>query len=131
MYARKKNPRVEYRLLQHERINTSTSLTEKFPKLKALSVDLSYFDSTGLTRNGAMKYRLNLEEAKSVLYFNCPSGECVGGDFDLTEALAQAVVGKHKIVTGEMRCQGVRHNKQPKDQVPCQNLLRYKLSLGY
>lgn len=131
MLNRRKNPHAEYRLRQHQRINASTSLAEKFPRLKSLSVNLNYFDSTGLTRNGGIKYKLNLEQAKSLFYFNCSNRECVGGDFDLTEALDRGVAGKLKTVTGEIRCQGVRHNKERKERVPCQNLLRYKVSLGY
>src|SRR5436190_5910690 len=88
MYARKTTPRIAYRLQQNQRISDSISLAQKFPLLKALSVDLNYFDSSGLTRHSGLKYRLNLEHAKSLFCFNCPSGECVGGDFDLTEALA-------------------------------------------
>jgi hypothetical protein len=94
-------------------------------------VELNYFDSTGLTRNGAIKYKLNLGQAKSMFCFNCANGECVAGDFDLTEALAQAIAAKLKIATGELRCQGMRHNKEAIEAVPCQNLLRYKMSLGY
>ena len=131
MHARKKNPHVEYRLLQHQRINNSSSLAQKFPRLKTLSVDLNYFDSTGLTRNGGMRHQFNLEHAKSLFYFNCPNGECVGGDFDLTAPLVGAVAGKLKTLTGEARCSGVRHNKERKERLPCQNLLRYTLRLGY
>jgi hypothetical protein len=131
MRTRKNNPRVEYRLLQNERIRESTSLAQKFPTLKSLTVDLEYFDPAGLTRNGGMKYKANLEHAKSIFYFNCASGECVGGDYDLSDRLSKAIAGKRKIVTGEIRCAGIRHNKERKDRAPCQNLLRYKLTLGY
>src|ERR1051325_3607751 len=99
MYSRKDTPRAVYRLSQNQRINTSSSLAEKFPKLKTLRVDLDNFDPAGLTRNGGMKCRFNLEHAKSVFYFYCPNGECVGGDFDLTEPLARAVAGRLKAVT--------------------------------
>ena len=32
---------------------------------------------------------------------------------------------------GEMRCQGVRHNKEKDLRASCRNLLRYKLRLAY
>jgi hypothetical protein len=131
MHIRKLHPRVEHRLVQKDRINDSASLAAKFPKLKSLTVDLEYFDSKGLTRNGGMKYKANLEHAKSVFRFNCVNVECAGGDFDLSDELSRAIATKKKIVTGEIRCQGVRHNKERKDRVPCQNILRYKLSFGY
>jgi len=131
MHARKTSPRVEYRLQQSQRVQDAASLAQTFPKLKSLKVDLEYFDATGQTRNGGMKYKANLENAKALFCFQCPSGECVKGDFDLSEELSRAISSRRKVVTGELRCQGVRHNKERKDRVPCQTLLRYKLSLGY
>ncbi|HYG34983.1 MAG TPA: hypothetical protein VEC99_09375 [Clostridia bacterium] len=129
--TRKTSVRSEYRLLQTQRINDSASLAKKFPNLKALTVNLEYYDSTGLRRNGGMKYKVNLENAKSLFCFNCPSAECSGGDYDLSDELSRAVSDRTKNVIGEMRCQGVKHKLERKDSVPCQNLLRYKLSLVY
>ena len=130
MPPRKSNPRVEYRLRESARVNNSVSLAEKFPKLKSLMVDLTYFDTDGFTRSGGLKYKVNVQHAKSVFSFVCPSGECMGGDFDLSGALAQAVTKRHKVAEGEIRCQGVR--ARPKgEKIPCHNLLRYKLTLGY
>jgi hypothetical protein len=131
IHTRKSNPRAEYRLLQTQRIDASDSLAQKFPKLKSLTVDLEYFDANGLTRTGNMSFKPNLEKAKSLVCFNCPSGECVQGDYDLSEELSRAVSARHTVVTGEMRCQGVRHKKEKKEQVPCRNLLRYKLRLAF
>jgi hypothetical protein len=131
MHTRKISPRVQYRLLQTQRVQDSASLAQKFPKLKSLKVDLEYFDSSGVTRNGGMKYKPNLEHAKSLFSFNCLNGDCAGGDYDLTDELSRAITSRRKVVAGEVRCQGVRHNKERKDSVPCQSLLRYKLSLGY
>jgi len=130
MPVRKSNPRVEYRLRQNQLVKDSISLGEQFPKLKALTVELAYFDSEGLTKSSEMKYKVNVQHAKSMFCFVCQSGECIGGDFDLSDALAKAVTGRRKLATGEMRCQGSR-KKANHDIVPCQTLLRYKLSLGY
>src|SRR5258708_18095962 len=101
MRIRKANPRVECRLHQNQRISESRSLAQKFPHLKSLKVDLEYFDPVGVTRNGGMKYKANLEHAKSIFYFNCASAECVGGDYDLSECLRRAVAAKRKLVSGE------------------------------
>ena len=91
---------------------------------------LAYFDSEGVTKNSEMKYKVNVNHAKSMFCFLCQHGECIGGDFDLSEALAKAVAARRKLATGEMRCQGWR--KKPNlDQVPCHTLLRYKLTLNY
>src|SRR5262249_39577466 len=130
MQSRKMNPRAEYRLRQIQRASDSVSLAEKFPNLKSLTVDLAYFEADGLTRNGALRYKVNLQHAKSVFSFVCPSRECFGGDFDLSEAVAGAVSRRKKIVEGERQCHGnqTRPNQAP---VPCHYLLRYKLTLAY
>ena len=131
MPTRKLNARAEYRLLQSQRIAESATLAEKFPKLRSLNVDLVYFDKSGNTRQGGMKYKVNVANAKSMFYFPCLGTDCAGGDFDLSKELAKAVHGKRKSIEGEMRCQGTRHNKERKEESPCQSLLRYKVSLGY
>ena len=56
--------------------------------------------------------------------------ECVGGDFDLSEALARAVAGRLKVASGELQCRGTC-KRGDRDLVPCQTLLRYKLNLAY
>ena len=130
MTPRKANPRAEYRLRENQRVNNSVSLAEKFSQLKSLTVDLVYFDGDGLTKSGELRYQVNVRHAKSIFSFVCPSGECMGGDFDLSGAVAQAVTGQRKIAAGEIRCQGIR-TRAKEDHVPCHNLLRYKLTLGY
>jgi len=130
MPPRKANPRAEYRLREIQRVNSSVSLAEKFPKLKTLRVDLLYFDPDGLTRTGELRYKVNVAHAKSVFSFVCQSGECLAGDFDLSDAVTDAVARRRKVVEGEIRCQGSR--TRPKEEKrPCHNLLRYKLTLGY
>jgi hypothetical protein len=126
----KTNPRAEFRRGQIQRANESVSLTEKFPELKSLRVDLTYFDSDGVTRTGEWRYTVNVKFAKSVFSFVCPCGECIGGDFDLSAAVADAVSRRKKIAQGEIRCEGWRI-KPKQDKAPCQNLMRYKISLGY
>lgn len=130
MYVPKRNPQQEYRLKQREQIEASALMSKKFPRLKALKVTLEFFDATGSTKNGEMKCKLNMEYAKSALWFACPGVECLGGDFDLSETLAKAAAERRKVATGELRCQGTRKHGDRKP-VPCQTLLRYKLNLSY
>ncbi len=130
MYVPKRSPRQEYRLKQRERIEASPAIAKKFPELKALKVTLEFFDATGSTKQGEMKCKLNVEHAKAVLWFACPGVECSHGDFDLSEALAKAVGGRHKVATGELRCKGTRR-RGDREPVVCGTLLRYKFSLGY
>jgi hypothetical protein len=130
MTPKKSNPRAEYRQSETERVNNSASLAEKFPVLKSLRADLAYFGPDGLTRTGQLRYKVNVARAKSVFSFACQNGECLAGDFDLSDAVAEAVARRRKSVEGEIRCQGSRE-KQKEGKRPCQNLLRYKLILGY
>lgn len=130
MLPRKANPRAEYRLREIQRLNDSVSLAEKFPQLELLTVTLVFFDADGLTKTGEVRYKVNVQHAKSVISFVCPKVECLGGNFDLSDAVAQAVAARRKTAEGELRCQGVR-TRAREDKVPCQKLLRYKLTLGY
>jgi hypothetical protein len=130
MTQRKMNPRAEHRLRETQRVNNSVGLKEKFPELKSLVLNLAYFDANGFTKSSELKCTVHVRHAKSVLYFLCPSGECVGGDFDLSGAVACAVTWRHTIAKGEIRCQGWR-TRAKEEKVPCRNLLRYRLSLGY
>jgi hypothetical protein len=130
MHIPRRNPRQEYRLKQRERIEASPSMLQKFPALKALKVLLEYFDAEGTTKNGELKCKLNVQHAKSVLWFACSGVECTKGDFDLTDALAQAVAARHRVATGELRCEGTR-KRGDRSPVPCQTLLRYTLNLAY
>lgn len=130
MHAPRRSPKQEYRLKQRERIEASPLMTADFPRLKALSVTLQFFDAAGSARQGEMKCRLNVKRAKSALLFACRDGECVCGDFDLSQALARAAGGRRKVVTGELRCHGTRKrgNREPE---ACGRVLRYKLILNY
>jgi hypothetical protein len=130
MHAPKRTPRQEYRLKQREQIEASPLLVDKYPRLKALKLILEYFDAAGINKNGEMKCKVNVQHARSLLWFACPGGECIGGDFNLSDALAQAVDGGQKVVTGEMRCLGTR-KRGDHERVACTTLLRYKLNLSY
>ncbi len=130
MHMPKRSQRQEYRLKQREWIEASPSMVEKFPRLKALRITLEFFDAAGSTRQGELKCKLNVENAKSALWFACPGVECTRGDFDLTEALARAVAGRRKVAAGELRCQGTRKHGD-REPVPCGTVLRYKLNLNY
>lgn len=130
MQMPRRNPRQEYRLKQRERIEASPLLAERFPRLKALKVTLEFFDAAGTSKQGEMKCKLNMEHAKSALWFSCPGVECTCGDFDLSQALAKAVAGRDKVASGELRCQGTRKRGDRQPAI-CGTLLRYKLLLNY
>ncbi len=130
LHVPKRNPQQEYRLKQRDRINASPSIAKRFPGLKGLKVTLEFFDASGSTKQGEVKCKLNVEHAKSVLWFACPGVECACGDFDLSEALAKAVASMRKAATGELRCHGTR-KRGDREPVACGTLLRYKFNLNY
>lgn len=130
MYRERTGPRFEYREQESQRVKDSLSLSEKFPQLKCLIVDLGYYDSRGVTKNSQIKFTPNLDNARSVFRIDCPNKGCIGGDFDLTEQLASAVAQHRTAVTGKMSCQGWQ-SKTTIDTVHCHNILQYKLSVVY
>ena len=130
MRPHKFTPREDYRKQEAQRTNASPSLSETFRELKSLTVEFGYFSSEGVSRNRQIKYTVNPEHAKSVFRLDCVNQECVGGDFDLSEALVQAVAARETTVTGEMCCQGWL-SKTTIHRIHCHNILRYKLTLAY
>ena len=131
MISRQKpTPRADYRHQESRRTSESASLSEKFPELRSLTVEFAYFSPEGVGQNRQIKYTVNPSHAKSVFRLDCINDECIRGDFDLSEALAQAVASRQAMVTGEMRCQGWL-SKTTIDQTHCRQILRYKFSLEY
>ena len=126
----KTSPRGEYLQQEKLRVQESPSLAQKFPHLTAATLALGYYDDEGLVRNSQIKYTVNLEHAKSIFRFACHNHECVRGDFDLSEALAEAVMAQRTTASGEICCQGWR-SRTAIDTVRCGNILRYTITLGY
>jgi hypothetical protein len=130
MRHQKSSPRADYRRQESQRTQESVSLSEKFRELKSLMVELAYFSPEGVSRNSQIKYTVNPNHARSVFRFDCSNDECVGGDFDLSEALARAVALREATASGEMCCQGWL-SQTTIHKVHCHDILRYKLSLEY
>jgi len=130
MHPRKFTPRADYRQQENERTQASATLSEKFRELKSLTVEYGYLNSEGISRNSKIKYSVNPDHARSVFRLDCPNHECVGGDFDLSEALAEAVAARQATALGELCCQGWL-SKATINQTHCHNLIRYRLSLEY
>ena len=130
MYRQTTGPRFEYREHESQRVKDSPSLSDRFRQLKTLAVDLSFYNSEGVTKNSEIRYVPNLANARSVFRFDCPNKGCIRGDFDLTEELATAIAEHRSRVTGELSCQGWQ-SKTTVDTVHCHNILRYTLNLAY
>jgi hypothetical protein len=130
MYQAKLGARAEYREQEGKRVRESTTLADRFRRLKSLTVNLTYCDPDSLAKSREIKYEVNLANAKSVFRFSCPNDECVQGDFDLSEELAKAVDAHRGSVSGEIACQGWL-SKTTIDKTHCRNILRYKLTMTY
>jgi hypothetical protein len=121
---------MEHREREGQRVRESATLSERFAKLKSLTVHLSYFDANSEAVTSQFKYTVNLASAKSVFRFNCPNTECVRGDFDLTAVLVKAVAQRKKKVAGELTCCGWQ-SKSTINRIHCNKILRYQLTLAY
>jgi hypothetical protein len=130
MYQARLGARAEYIQQEGQRVKDSATLSTRFHKLKSLTVDLVHLNADTGAPGSHIKYTVNLQNAKSVFRFSCPNTECVRGDFDLTEELAEAVAAGRKSVSGELTCQGWR-SRTTIDTVRCHNVLRYKFTLTY
>ena len=130
MHHQKVGARAEYRQQQGQRVRDSGSLAEKFPQLKSLTVDLTYYDAEGVSQSSQIKYSVNLANAKSFFRFDCQNDQCVRGDFDLSNEITSAVAAHLTTATGELCCQGWL-DKNTVGTAHCHKILRYKLSLAY
>ncbi|MCU0787339.1 MAG: hypothetical protein MUC91_03995 [Verrucomicrobia bacterium] len=130
MPPHKLTPRAEYRQQEAHRVNESPSLAEAYPELKSLTLESTYFNPQGVARNREIKFQPNLDRARTVFRVDCVNQECVGGDFDLSAALAQAVADGQTELSGELCCQGWR-SKATIHETHCHDILRYKIVLEY
>ena len=130
MQQKRFGARAEYREPERQRVKDSSTLAEAFQKLKSLTVEFEHYDPAGTTRNNQVKFEVNVQNAKSVFRFDCTNPECIGGDFDLTGPIAEAVAAHKEVVQGEVVCKGWR-SRTTIDTVHCNNIFRYKLTLGY
>jgi hypothetical protein len=130
MQQRQLGARAEYQHEEGQRVKESPTIALKFGRLRSLLVNLMFYNPDGVTKTSEVRYEVNLANAKSVFRFRCPNTECVGGDFDLSEQLADAVDRHRSTVTGEATCRGWL-SRATIGSAHCRNILRYKLTLKY
>lgn len=130
MFDQRFGARAEYREQERKRVIDSATLAEAFKKLKSLKVEFEHYDPERTAKNNLVKYEVNVQNAKSVFRFDCSNHECIGGDFDLTEPIAEAVAAQKEVAAGQVVCTGWR-SRTTINTVRCGNIFRYKLNLGY
>jgi hypothetical protein len=122
--------RKEARQIAFEQGEKSPSIAVAYPRLKALTVNLVYFSREIVSWGHGVRYRLNLEMAKSTLHFHCPSSLCSGGGFDLSKDLGTAAAGRRNSLVRAVPCAGFCDLENGKT-VPCQSKLHFKMILTY
>ena len=122
--------RKDSRRKTFERAEKSASLAVTYPRLKALKMDLLYFDHEIVSWGQGILYRANLETAKSMLHFNCPNSLCKGGGFDLSKDLSIAAAGRLNSIVRAVPCPGFCDLENGKT-APCQSKLHFKMILTY
>jgi hypothetical protein len=122
--------RKDSRRKAFERVEKSASLATTYPCLKALKVDLLYFDREIVSWGHGLRYRANLETAKSMLHFDCPSPLCKNGGFDLSKDLSSAIAERQKSAEGTVRCLGFRDQETGKPSA-CETVLHFKMNLAF
>ncbi len=122
--------RKAFRRKAFERAEKSPILAMKYPQLKTLTVDLLYFDREIVSFGHGLRYRANLETAKSMLQFTCPSTLCHRGGFDLSNELSSAIAERRKALDGELHCHGSRDQESGKT-IPCESILHFKMILAF
>ena len=103
------------------------SLSQKFPSLKSLQVDLEFLDPAGVDRLGCMKYKPNLAHATSVFWFGNPSPQPSGHGFDLDGELSGAIAAQRTVISGQLY---YPFSSAPQRK-PDFCLLRFKLTLDF
>jgi hypothetical protein len=126
----KSDLRKKARELTFKRVEESASLASTYPQLKALTVDLLYFDRDIVSWGHGLRYRANMETAKSMLHFDCPSSLCKKGGFNLSKDLSSAVKEHRKAIDGKVRCHGSRDQETGKT-APCESILHFKMNLVF
>jgi hypothetical protein len=130
MSKRPLGPRAEYRQQERQRAESSATIAERFPDLKSLTAELAFQNRDNGGGSSQIRYSVNIHNAKSVFRFDCPNLECVGGDFDLSAELTEAVVKHRATAIGESCCQGWL-SKTTVGTRRCPHKLLYRLTLGY
>jgi hypothetical protein len=124
------SPRNEYLLQENLRVEASPTLGTAFPYLKSMTVDLGFYDAEGRSCRSQIKYKVNLEHARSVFRFGCLNPECVRGGFDLSDVVTEAVTNRRPTATSEICCRGWQ-SRSTIGEVPCGKVLRFGLTLAY
>ena len=122
--------RADFKQRERLRAHSSLTLAEEYPHLKKLSVELTFRNGRNGGKSNTIKYSANVAHAKSVFRFDCPNGECIEGDFDLSELLTEAYAERQTEVSGESRCEGWR-DRSAVGTSQCQQTLSFRLMLGY
>lgn len=112
------------------RARQAAPMAEQFAGLKSLTIEFAYLTPHGQSRNREVKFTVNVDRASSVLVLDCMNPECVGGDFELSKVLGEAVAAHEGKVSGEIECPGWTARGE-EHRRGCAQRISYVLTLGY
>ena len=84
----------------------STTLSERFPRLRELVFELRFTGAGGKPLLSPYK-QIYTGDMQAFFELQCPSRDCTGGGFDLNAAAAHAAGGHEGISRGHLQCRGV------------------------
>jgi hypothetical protein len=115
--------------MRHQEYWRSPPLKEKYPKVKDLTVEISFKDYDGGS-NPEPKQENYSQESKAFFKIACPHRECVSGGFDFSSAINELVTSRLDKLDGTITCQGWQ-DKERINKHRCFLELHYKISVKY
>ena len=98
------------------------TLSERFPTLRSLVVDLEFFDSSGVNRLACMQYKPNLKFASPFFSFSRIQ-------LDFGDQLQNAILASQKIIAGEIAVNPIPNLSRADEVRRASGFLRFTLSL--
>ncbi len=106
----------------------SPTLGEQYPNVKSISLSVTYLDpDDGKTIKETRNWNL---DSKAYFVIDCPYRECVGGGFDISKLVVDAINQGEAESTGELTCQGWQ-DKERVNKHSCLLKGKFKISIQY
>ena len=109
------------------------SLSQRFPWLRSVVVDLEFFDAAGVNLLSFMQYKPNLAQATSIFPFGGYSADERLSELEATRQVWDAIQARRTVVSGEWPRPRLLSNAEDfqKDPLNAINILRFRLTLDY
>ena len=105
MARKKRDPREVDKQLRWERYHNARFLSEAYPQLASLTIDMNFKDFDDGKNLQGQQY-IYPPNSKAFFEFECPYRECISGGFDLSGVVSAIVTNKEIERTDTITCQG-------------------------